>query len=105
MRKIHFTTKMEEDSINIPMQFSILRLFILKDDIMWLNAIKSFHKTRKKHFFKPRYTTIRNLHVCRKMGKKEFMNIMWKRSRNLKSLQKYPLTKMDKLVVTLKTVI
>lgn len=67
MRRIHFTIKMDDDSISIPMQFPILRLFILKDDIMWLNAIKSFHSIRKNQFSKHRYTTRKNFCLCRKL--------------------------------------
>lgn len=69
MRRVHFTTEIDDDSISIPMQFPILRLFILKDDIMWLNAIKSFHKTRKNHFFKPSYIKKRNVCLYKEMSK------------------------------------
>lgn len=57
---------MDDDSICIPMQFPILRLFILKDDIMWLNSIKSFQSVRTNHFFKTDYNTKRNFCLCRK---------------------------------------
>lgn len=67
MQKIHFLNKTQDYSITIPMQFPILRLFILKDDIVQLNNIISLNKLRKKQFFKPTYNTMRTFSLYRKL--------------------------------------
>lgn len=70
MRKIYSIKKSQYYSIPAPLQFPILRLFILNDDILWLNTIKPFHNIhniRKNQFFKLKYTMTKNFCLYRKM--------------------------------------
>lgn len=66
MQKIHFLNKTQDYSITSPMQFPILRLFILKDDIVRLNTIKFFHHSRKQQVLKPDNTAKKNLNLYKK---------------------------------------
>lgn len=53
MRKIYTTQKSQYYSIPAPIQLPILRLFILNDDILWLNTINPFYNVyniRKNYF-------------------------------------------------------
>lgn len=52
MRIIHFKNKAEDYSISIPMQFPILRLFMVKDDILWLNTFNLINKMRNNQLCK-----------------------------------------------------